>query len=60
VDYMRQQTDEAVKADKAKALQEEIDKMIALRESQDLPTFGATAKPPELGRGSGRSGSNLV
>lgn len=60
VEYLKQQTNDAVKADAERALQEEIDKIIALREAQGLPTFGASTKAEPLGRPRGRAASMLT
>lgn len=58
---LRQETEEAQKANKAKMVEREAQRMAELRKSQGLPTFGAFAEAvSKIGRGGGRSGSHLV
>lgn len=58
---LRQQTEEAQKANKQLMVEREAQKMAELRKSQGLPTFGAFAEGiARLGRSGGRSGSHLI
>lgn len=67
-DLLKQRTEDALKLDKERALQEEIKKIIQARIEQGLPTYGAEllpgmvlgADPLRLGQSRGRGGSNLA
>jgi hypothetical protein len=69
VERMKQRTADAIKADKEAAFLEELKKMIATRQAQGLPTYGAELMPGMslgadplggFGRPAGKKGSHLT